>query len=169
MDGLALLKTQATGLRRDWNNILGDMTQEQVDYHPEGLANPISQLVVHSLGYLDTVVNKTAQGKTPIWDSGNWGTKINGIAPGRQDLAKARAAKVNLAALKEYTNQVLASVDAYLATAQPSDLDKQIPGAGGNMVPLANQLSSAIVTHFADHMGEISAIKGIKGGKGYVG
>ena len=168
MDGLTLLKTQASGVRRDWGSILADMTNEQAHWRPPGVANPIIGVLVHSIGFVDSTINKTAQGKAPIWETGNWAEKIPGLAPGRQDLEKARAAKVDIAVVKQYVEQVLAEADRYLGTLTSADLDRQVQGFGG-MVPLANQLSSALVVHFAEHMGEMSGLKGGAGGKGYAG
>ena len=170
MDAITLLRTQVNGLRRDWNSIVGDMTNEQAHWRPTGVANPIIGVLVHSIGFVDTTINKTAQGKpVNIWEYGNWAEKVQGIAPGRQDLEKARAAKTDIAVLKQYMDLVLAEADRYLATLKNEDLDRQVPGMGGNMVPLANQLSSALVVHFSEHMGEVSGLKGSAGGKGYAG
>ncbi|MSQ32347.1 MAG: DinB family protein [Dehalococcoidia bacterium] len=169
MEAITLLKTQATGVRRDWASIVSDLTQEQAHWRPPGVANPIIGVLVHAIGFVDTIINKTAQGKPTIWETGNWAEKIPGLAPGRQDLEKARAAKTDVAVVKQYVDQVLAEADRYLGTITSADLDRQVPGFGGNMVPLANQLSSALVVHFAEHMGEMSGLKGSAGGKGYAG
>ncbi len=169
MEAITLLKTQASGLRRDWASIVSDLTQEQAHWRPPGVANPIIGVLIHAIGFVDNTINKTAQGKPAIWETGNWAEKIPGLAPGRQDLEKARAAKTDIAVVKQYVDQVLAEADRYLGTITNEDLDRQVPGFGGNMVPLANQLSSALVTHLAEHMGEMSGLKGSAGGKGYAG
>lgn len=168
MDALDLLKTQVTGLRRDFTNIVGDMTSEQLHWAPPGVANPISSLILHAVGFQDQIVHRTAQGKPPIWDSGNWQQKLGAPPVGRQDLEGGRKLKLDINLVKQYTNEVLAATDAYLATLKPADLDRMVAGFRGE-APLGNMVSAALVVHFADHMGEMSALKGCQGGKGYVG
>ena len=169
MDALTLLKTQVRGLRRDWNSVMGDMTQEQLLWRPPGIANPIVSLVMHVVGGQDNVVNVTAQGKQKVWDANNWGEKLKVSPVGRQDLEAGRNLHVDIDGFKEYADEVFASVDAYLAQAQLDDLDREVQGFGGNMVPLGNMLSGMLVTHFMGHLGEVSALKGCQGGKGWAG
>ncbi len=168
MDALDLLKTQVTGLRRDFANIVGDMTSEQLHWTPPGVANPIASLILHSTGFLDQTVHRTAQGKPPIWDSGNWQQKLGTPPVGRQDLEGGRKLKMDINLVKQYVNEVMASSETYLNSLKPADLDRKITTSRGENA-LGNMLSGAFVIHFADHMGEMSALKGCQGGKGYVG
>ncbi|MBM3946125.1 MAG: DinB family protein [SAR202 cluster bacterium] len=168
MDALDLLRTQVTGLRRDFTTILGDMTSEQAHWRPPGVANPIVSLLIHAVDFQDSVVNRTAQGKPRIWDSGNWGQKLKMDPVSRQDLEKGRALKLDFNLVKQYVTDVQAASDAYLASLKASDLDRMVTGFRGE-VPLGNMLSSALVIHLADHMGEMAALKGCQGGKGWAG
>lgn len=168
MDALDLLKTQVTGLKGDFNNILGDMTSEQAHWRPPGVANPIISLLMHAADFQDTTVHRTAQSKPRIWDSGNWAQKLKMDPIGRQDLEKGRALHVDFNLVKQYVNEVQAASDAYLASLIPADLDRMVSGFRGE-APLGNMLSAALVGHFADHMGEMSALKGCQGGKGWRG
>jgi hypothetical protein len=45
-------------------------------------------------------------------------------------------------------------------------MDKMVEGFRGQ-APMASQLSTNFVTHMFEHTGEISAIKGLQGAKGY--
>ena len=169
MDALTLLKTQVAGGRRDWNSVTGDMTEEQLQWRPPGIANPIVSLVAHAIGGQDNAVNVVAQGKPKVWDANNWGEKLKISPVGRQDLEAGRNLRVDIELFKEYANEVFASVDAFLDQAKPEDLDREVQGFGGNMVPLGRQLSIFLVTHFMGHLGEVSALKGCQGGKGWAG
>ena len=169
MDALSLLKVQVAGPRRDWNSIIADMTQEQLQWTPPGVANPIVSLVMHAVGSQDNAANAVAQGKPKVWDANNWGEKL-GISPyGRQNLEEGRAMHVDIELFRAYSAEVFASVDAFLASAKPEDLDREVKNFAGDMVPLGNQLSSSLVTHFMGHLGEVSALKGCQGGKGWAG
>lgn len=167
MDALDLLKTQVTGLRRDYANIIGDMSSQQLHWVPPGVANTISSTMLHSIGFVDNTVHRTAQGKTSIWDSGNWQQKLGTPQIGRQDLEGGRKLKLDIDLVKQYVSEVLAASQAYLNALGPGDLDRKVVTPRGENA-LGNLLSTAFVTHFADHMGEMSALKGCQGGKGWV-
>jgi hypothetical protein len=75
--------------------------------------------------------------------------------------------KIDLPQVKEYAQAVYKSTDDYLATLSPDDLDRQmdIPGFGTNSA--AFYIGIAALIHPANHVGEISALKGVQGAKGY--
>ena len=75
--------------------------------------------------------------------------------------------KIDLEAARKYAQAVYANTNSYLDTLTPDDLDKEmeIPGFGKN--PLAYYIGMAALIHPANHVGEISAMKGMQGAKGY--
>jgi hypothetical protein len=94
--------------------------------------------------------------------------------PGTSDWSEAyaewaRRVQVDLPELKMYAQAVYASTDAYLAGLSDTDLDRQLDltGAGFGKQTLAWVLNLLIVNHIGTETGEIAALEGIQGAKGY--
>jgi hypothetical protein len=163
-----LLKTQAGNVRRDWAAVTDDLTSDQAHYHPTGVVNPVVSLLLHAASFEDLVVNRTAQGKQRVWDTEGWEKKLGIPIVGQQDLQKARAMKVDFNLVKQYVKAVSDASEAYLNHVSDADLDREIETRAGKQ-PLVNMLSSALITHKLEHLGEISVIKGLQGAKGWAG
>ena len=80
----------------------------------------------------------------------------------------ARRVRVDLPVLREYARVVYAATDAYLDTLSPADLETffDSPPAGVAW-SVAYVLGPLVAGHAYLHAGEISAVKGLQGLKGY--
>ena len=74
---------------------------------------------------------------------------------------------VNIEIAKEYMRDVYAAMEQYLDGATGETLDSTIQGRRGNTVTIFDFLYNNLVRHPAEHVGEISCIKGMRGLKGY--
>ena len=164
MEALALLKRQIVGARRDLQGVMSDVTPEMAHWQPPGVANPIVDLFFHTVLGLDRLVLTRLQGKAPLIDE--WAARLKIPTDFRHTPEAARALKTDTTALKDYGEAVFAAVDVYLAGLNEADLDRQVEGFRGP-VPVGNQLSTLLIGHVFEHAGEISAIKGCQGAKGY--
>lgn len=81
----------------------------------------------------------------------------------------ARSVKIDLVKLKAFAKDVYRQTDLYLATLSDEDLDKEFDmssmGMGKQTVVFV--INNFLLLHIANLTGEISAIKGVQGLKGY--
>jgi hypothetical protein len=113
------------------------------------------------------MINGMLQGQPSIWERDGWGEKLGvpNVARHTQDVA--RGFKCDVAALKPYQEAVYASTQAYLDSLSDADLDRELEGPGGRPMTVADALTNALVGNVLAHTGEISALKGVQGAKGY--
>jgi len=141
-----------------------DVSQEMAHWQPPGLANPIADLFFHTVFGQDRFVAARMQGKAALINE--WTERLKIPADFRHTPEAARALKTEVGVLKQYAEAVFTAVDSYLATLEEPHLEMMIEGFRGP-VPLGRQISAMLVTHMYEHAGEISAVKGFQGAKGY--
>ncbi|MSQ11701.1 MAG: DinB family protein [Dehalococcoidia bacterium] len=166
MDAIQLLKENFSGARMEVAGTIADVTPAMANWQPPGVANPIGALYVHMLHAQDMVVHQMVQGKKTIWENEGWDKKVKlafgGLTP------EARNAKIDLATVKPYADAVAKAVDACLNSLKPADLDRKINvGPPIGEMSLGSIIQAFGVGHMLSHLGEISALKGIQGKKGY--
>jgi len=148
--------------------VMADVSQDQAHWTPPGFANPIGAIYAHAICEMDVLV-KMLSGK-PILFETTWAGKT-GISEPRlnQDLEWVRRVEVDLDLAREYANAVYQHTDAALAELSPEDLEREIDlTANGLGVQTIGWCLSALVTgHLHNMAGEISALKGLQGSKGY--
>jgi hypothetical protein len=157
-------------LAHQWlEGTLDGMTGEQVNFQPGGNALPAGAQYSHHVQGLDGIFNGKLGGKAPLMTgafAGKFGTSES--APLGDWAAWARSAEVDLDAARAYAGAVYEATDAYLAGLTDSDLDGTVDlsmwGMGDQ--PLSHLLN-VMLLDAAVHTGEISAIKGMQGLKGY--
>ena len=148
-----------------------DVTQEQLDWHPPGKANPLGATYAHSLCSEDAIVHQLLVGDLPLFE-GEWEGKT-GISDPRwgSEFDWARDVKVDLEAAREYANAVYGSTDEYLTSLEMADLDRtlDLSDIGFGEKTVAFVFSSLLSSHTANMTGEISTLKGLQGARGYPG
>ncbi len=150
-------------------SVMADVTDEQMAYIPPGLANPIGALYAHAVCAADGINRGSLQGDTPLF-AGPWAGRTGISEPTMfLDLAAARNLKVDLAAAREYAQAVYADIHSYVASLSDADLERDIDlsQAGLGIRSLDWCVSALITSHFNNMAGEISALKGVQGAKGY--
>jgi uncharacterized damage-inducible protein DinB len=166
MDAVDAL-TRAINASHQWyQGTVADVTSEQANYLPSGTAHPIGELAAHIVQGEDGIINGMLLGEQTVWEQGGWEQKLGIPNMQRLDKESARSFKCEVSALKEYTDAVYASTEAYLSGLQPSDLDREIDGPGGKMT-VADVIGMFLLGNTFAHTGEISALKGLQGAKGY--
>ena len=163
---------------------------------PPGTANPIGVLYWHTVSYVDQIVHEwcmppfkeiaieewsaaksagrdLGMGHSPLRHSAGWQEKVvitlppeNPEDPYWEVRAVRGGLRVNLAALHDYAQATKQTLLSWVASLAPEDLERLIPTPIGefNMDQL---LESFIIGHINNHSGEISALKGCQGIKGY--
>ncbi len=98
---------RAVGHSHDWfSGTCADLTQQQADYLPAGVAHPIGELLAHVLQSEDFIINGMIQGKPPVWEAQGWEQKLGvpNVAMHTQEVA--RGFKVDIKSLEPYKSAV---------------------------------------------------------------
>jgi hypothetical protein len=171
MDAVSYLREDMR-ITHEWlEATMQDVTQEQLDWHPPGKANPLGASYAHAVLSEDGAVNQLLRGDLPLFE-GEWKGKT-GISDPRMgsEFEWAREVKVDLRAAREYAKAVYNSTDRYLASLEPADLDRTLDlselGLGDKSVTWV--LSAWLSSHASNMTGEISTLKGLQGARGYPG
>ncbi|MEK7247219.1 MAG: DinB family protein, partial [Chloroflexota bacterium] len=137
---------------------------------PGGTAHPIGALYAHMVVSEDFVVNGMVRGAAPLMMSafaGKTGLSEPPPMPGGDLHGWAVKVQIDLDALKAYDKAVRAATDEFLAGASDADLDKKVAFGQMGDQPVSYILGLIALVHPSNHIGEISALKGVYGGKGY--
>ncbi len=151
--------------------VTADLNREQADWQPPGIANPIGAMYWHTISGADDVVYRWALGQEPLRQRDGWDGRVLTVSapepePEGDWLAYMRAIRVDLPALHEYATAVAGALQGWLASLAPEDLERVINTPIGEHT-LAQVLDLFVVWHINAHCGEISALKGCQGAKGY--
>jgi hypothetical protein len=151
--------------------VTADLTQEQADWMPAGIANPIGALYWHTISGADEVVNGWCRGQAPLHQKDGWREKVLAVSvpepgQGEDQLAYMRALRVDVPALHEYARAVVEAAQGWLASLTPEDLERELETPIGKL-NVAQMLETFVIWHVNAHCGEISALKGCQGVKGY--
>lgn len=171
MDSIELLDyslKNAFGILRD---VTGDLTQEQADWQPPGLANPIGATYWHVLSSCDDIVHQWGRGEPPLYEREGWRERAFTtwqLEPehGGDWHGWMRAIRVDLPALHEYAQVLASAISDWLATLTPEDLERTNQTPVGELA-LANMLEIFVIWHLSAHCGEIAALKGCQSARGY--
>jgi hypothetical protein len=167
MDALQAIRENLTFAREAFVGTIADVTPAMAAWDPKGKANNIASLYAHTIHGEDMVIQGMLQGKPQLWERDGWDKKLNIPFNGMMTEAN-RLMRVDLAAMKPYAEAVAKATNAYLASLKPADLDRKItvgPPLGDQTVGWVIQMF--VASNFYMHAGEISALKGIQGHKGY--
>ncbi len=153
------------------SQVTADLTQEQADWTPPGIANPIGATYWHTVSGADEVVCKWIRGQEPLHQRGGWQAKVLTVsAPdpghGGDYLAYMRAIRVDVPALHEYARAVAEALREWLASLAPEDLEREMETPIGKL-SVGQVLETFVIWHVNAHCGEISALKGCQGARGY--
>ena len=138
------------------SRVTADLTQEQADWRPPGIANTIGSIYSHILTYVDYYVrNYYIEGKPqPV------------TVESRPAELWMQDVQVDLSELHQFASEVESTVQDWLSSLTPADLERRGDTTGGEL-SLAQGLELFVIWHINAHCGEISALKGCQGLKGY--
>jgi hypothetical protein len=148
------------------------LTQEQADWQPPGIANPIGAMYWHTISGADDVAYRWVLGQEPLRVREGWDDRVLTVSmpepaqEGGDYLAYMRGIRVDLPALHDYAKAVAEALQGWLGSLTPEDLERTIATPIGEHT-LAQILDLFVVWHINAHCGEISALKGCQGARGY--
>jgi len=149
--------------------VTADLTQEQADWMPPGIANPIGGLYWHTIASTDLIIHKWSMGQAPLSRRDGWQEKV--LVESRPEEStdqppQIRDTRVYLPVLHEYAKVISKTAQKWLASLTLEDLERKIDTPVGEL-NLAQLLESFVVWHINVHCGEIAALKGCQGATGY--
>jgi len=175
MDGAALLRMQLQLAHNVLEGTMADVTTEQADWSPPGVATPLGASYVHTVMSEDMLINGMFRRQAPL-SMTQFADKL-GVSepmpmPGPEWAnygAWTRRVKVDLPVFREYAQAVYSSSDEYLASLTSDDVDRMLDltGVGMGQQTLGWALSMLVVGHANNLAGEISCLKGLQGARGY--
>lgn len=165
MNGKGYLDSQLKGMWRLQKATLDDVTDDIVMRVPDGTVSPIGVIWLHFVNSQDYYLG-ILSGKESLWISEGWDKRF-GIekAPGYgADWSTYHQMEIPVALLQEYSQAVQAFTQRVLDLTDENTLDENVKFFTEND-PKAD-IWALYVDHTMHHCGEISALKGVFGGKG---
>ena len=136
--------------------VTADLTQEQANWRPPGIVNSIGSQYSHILTYVDYYVrNYLIEGKPQPQTVESRPAEL-----WMQDV------QVDLSELHAYAEQVRSTAQGWLSSLSPQDLERRELTTAGE-INVGQAVELFIIWHINAHCGEISALKGCQGLKGY--
>jgi hypothetical protein len=148
---------------------MADVTPEQARVVPDGTAHSIAAIYAHAHLAHDGVVNGFLRGGAPLFAS-TWAGKT-GVEPPQMQITMewSRSARVDLPALRQYGEAVMAATEAYLSGLTEPDLDalKDLSAYDLGQRSVGWMLNALVAGHLNNMAGELSCLKGLQGLRGY--
>ena len=169
------MSTYATGLllgqfqsAHDWlEGTVGDITTEQAHWSPEGLPSPIAAQYLHVVVVEDGLIG-ALNGSGPLMTDA-FADKVGAseLPPPGQWADWGRGVQVDMALARDYARGVYAATEVYLQNIEDDDLNTEVDlGETMGHQKLAYALNLLLRNPYS-HTGEIAALKGLQGLKGY--
>jgi DinB superfamily len=171
VDTIEFLREQLRQAREFLHGTLGDLTEDDAHAPTPGRLNSIAATYGHLVTGEDGFVNGLCRGAMPLFAS-EWAGRT-GLSemppPGFDWTAWGRGVRVDVKALDRYAAAVARSTDEFIASLSPDDLDRMIDLStfGFGQRPLGWVLGAGVLGHVLSHWGEVSALKGMQGRKGF--
>ncbi len=162
MDASTLLSFQAATAHDLLTQVFAPVTAAQGAWRLGGsTANAITPTFLHVYTSEDRLVSGV-MGRQTLWESGGWGARL-GVDPADP---WAMLPLADLAPCRAYAGAVRAATEAFLPTLDAAALGREIPTPRGQR-PLGEALAFALVLNKVIHLGEIAALLGCQGERGF--
>jgi hypothetical protein len=171
---LQLLKDQIKDARGLFENTSADIQNEHLHKDPGGKAFPLGATYAHLVFSEDAIVQGMMQSKPPLFET-DWKGKTGAsqpMPPMDEEWSQAnekwsKTVTVDFTQLQQYAKVVFAATDNYVNSLTDQDLEREIDLGSWGKHTVAQMLSGFVIGHTWSLAGEISALKGIQGAKGY--
>lgn len=171
---LALIKEEIKNAHDMLESVVVDIKPEDIQKDPGGKAFPLGSLYAHLVFSEDAIVNGMIRKSVPLF-AGEWAAKTGASSPmpamdanwAANNETWSKSVTIDLTLLQTYAKAVYANTDAYIATLTDDDMEKEIDMGDWGKKKLGLLLAGFVVGHTYSLAGEISAIKGVHGSKGY--
>jgi len=161
------IRMEFDGLERSSKRVLDGLTQDEVLWRPACGCNSIGLILFHTARSEDSFIQGRLKGKPELWETGKWYKKLN-LAENEAG-AHYTAEQVNAFPVPKFEDLLAYYAAArvqtmnYLKTMTAASFDKKIKMPHFGEISLAG-IFSIIVSHSAQHIGEISYLRGLQRG-----
>jgi uncharacterized damage-inducible protein DinB len=174
LTALQLLKEELANAHETFESTAADIKDEHVHKDPGGMAFPLGATYAHLVFSEDAIVSGMLQGKAPLFAT-DWKDKTGASSPmpamdenwEKANSEWSKTVQVDLNQMREYAKAVYAATDAYLETLTEEDLEKELDLGPMGKQTVVHVIYSFLVGHANSLAGELSALKGVHGAKGY--
>jgi hypothetical protein len=160
------INMELEGLKRGMDRTLNGLTQQEIMWRPACGCNSIGLIIFHIARGEDSFVQGRLLGKPELWESEKWFNKLNmaeSEAGSHYSIDQVNAFPIpELKDLLEYFNAVRGQTIEYVKNVKPDELEKKVKLPFGEF-SIAGILS-IIVSHNAQHTGEMSYLRGLERG-----
>jgi len=157
------VKNELDGLKRTATRVLDTLTQQELMWRPACGCNSMGLILFHVARSEDSFVQTRLQGKPQIWESGKWHNKFNmdeAETGSHYTVDQVNAFRApDIKDLLNYYESVRAGTLDYLSGLTPGEFDRVVKLPFGEFT-VAGVLS-LVVSHTAQHLGEISYLRGL--------
>lgn len=174
----AWIRSQVQSAHWTLESTMEDVSPELAHWEPPGVALPIGAAYAHFVTSEDIVVNGFFRGGVPLFAGSHAGrTGLSELPPdpvSANDWASefagwCRRVRIDLAELRAYAHSVYEATDAFLSAMPDTELDRSmdLSAVGMGTQTLGFVVNNALIGHAFCHCGEIAALKGVQGKRGY--
>jgi uncharacterized damage-inducible protein DinB len=157
------IKNELDSLKRASAKVLNTLTQRELSWKPADGCNSMGLILFHIARSEDSFIQTKVQGKPQIWESGKWYNKFNmaeSETGAQYTLDQVNAFLVpDIKDLEDYYEVVRAKTLDYLNSLTPETFNKTVKLQFGEFTVAG--VFSLVINHTAQHMGEISYLRGM--------
>lgn len=172
---LFLLKEQLKSARETFESTAADIKKEDLHKTSGGIAFPLGATYAHLVFSEDAIVQGMIQGKPALFTTDEWKDKTGAnspMPPMDENWEKANSdwsntVQVDFDQMREYAKAVYEATDTYLNSLTDEDLEKEIDLGSWGKKKVYEMIYGFVIAHTNQLTGELSALKGVHGSKGY--
>jgi len=153
-------------------NVLKDLTQDDLDWQPKHDCNSIGWLVWHLTRQQDAQIASLIGGEQ-LWVTDRWYTKF-GRQPEPDDVGFGHSPEQvsalkspELRTLLDYSRAVVERSKEYISSLSENDLDRELNEPWFQPLPTVGVRLVSILDDSALHAGQAAYIRGLRQGKGW--
>ena len=174
---LRLIKEHLAASREYFQGTVADISEEYLHKRLGGTSLPVGATYAHLIFSEDIIVQGMLKGKAPlsqtIWKD-KTGADKQMPDPTKSDWSEAHSkwansVKINLPQLRKYAQAVFSATDEYINSLTDEDLAEEMDLSAVHLgkKTVGWAISSLVVGHIDNITGELAALKGVHGAKGY--
>jgi hypothetical protein len=174
MKAIELLKEEIINARETFEGTVADLNEEKLHKNTEGKALPLGSVYAHLILSEDMIVSTMLQKKSALSDTtfkDKTGVDLP-LAPMDENWSSenekwARSVHIDIESFRKYSKAVYDETDKYLESLNDEDLGSEVDLGSWGKKTIAYILYAMVLGHTYSLTGEISALKGLQGLKGY--
>ena len=158
---------ELSSLRLAIDRVLDSLTYQEISWQPVSGCNSIGLILFHVARSEDGMIQGTIQGTAQIWTSEKWYEKLNLSV--EEEGSHYTVEQVNAFQvpqrndIRAYHEAVRDRTKKYLRGMELEEFDKNVTFPNFGELPTAT-IFSIIVTHTAEHIGEMAYLRGLQRG-----